>query len=343
MLSALANYQDIYKSLAAIKIFACGLLVYGIARESRPSISSMSLWGAVVGVLLLYTFQSIRFSTFQGVGGIKGGVEIPLGASNYVASILLLVLPMSVAGIATYHGVKRLFFAGSCALMLAGVIVTMSRGAMMALILAPTVSLPLLYRAGMRLRHVVLVLVLGSMTIAALPSDLLRVNAALIAYRWVNPDLSRRELLQASWRSFVDNPVLGVGPGQLGRAIAHRVSVPDNNWQYVNAHNLVLNSLAENGCFGGAALLLMIGIVLWTAFRNAAAHPTALNLALFVALVAAIMHNMVEASFEGQQFQVVFWTVAGMIGNGDLPESEFRWRSHLLATAQPRSSGTAII
>ena len=38
-----------------------------------------------------------------------------------------------------------------------------------------------------------------------------------------------------------------------------------------------------------------------------------MNVALWIALLAAVVHNMMEASFEEQQFQIVFWTVAAMV------------------------------
>ena len=61
-------------------------------------------------------------------------------------------------------------------------------------------------------------------------------------------------------------------------------------------------------------LLALVGTVMWKAWGAAAGHPTAFNVAVWIALLAALMHNMVEASFEGQQFQVVFWAVAAMAG-----------------------------
>jgi len=44
------------------------------------------------------------------------------------------------------------------------------------------------------------------------------------------------------------------------------------------------------------------------------AQPNPLNAAVWLGLLAAVLHNMVEASFEGQQFQYVFWAVAAMAG-----------------------------
>ena len=107
-----------------------------------------------------------------------------------------------------------------------------------------------------------------------------------------------------------------MGPGELGNAINHHLIVPTvaGEHQY-NAHNLVIDSLAEMGLPAGLVLLFIVGWVLRTAWLAAATRATPWNVAVWVALLAALLHNMVEASFEGEQFQVVFWSVAAMAGS----------------------------
>jgi len=167
-----------------------------------------------------------------------------------------------------------------------------------------------------------------------MPADLLQADAVLIADRFETPDQSRPELMQGAWDSFKEHPVLGVGPGQLGKAIALHMTVPDYNSQYMNAHNLLLDALAENGLAAGLALLAMVGIVLYRAFLIAILRPTPLNVALWVALLAAVIHNLMEASFEEQQFQIVFWTVAAMV--------EIRY-TQLRASIKPRPAKYQLI
>lgn len=266
-----------------------------------------------MGVLLLNDYQTIEYGKHEGAAGLKDDIGIVLGRSNYVGSILLLLIPLAVAAVFLYKGKIRLLLAGCSMLMFAGLVTTMSRGAVGSLILATILSLPLFYKAGMRFKHVLLVLGAAGLVVFLLPSDLLSADAALMMYRWDNTDLSRIQLLRASWESFSENPVLGVGPGQLGRAIAAHVMVPDYNQQYMNSHNLIFDALAESGLASGLALLSMVGVVLFRAFRTAATHRTALDVALWCALLAAVIHNMVEASFEGEQFQVIFWTVCGVV------------------------------
>jgi O-antigen ligase len=314
MVSALVNYEDMNRSLAALKVLAGGLLIYAIARKSPPNLSALSLWGAVVGVLLLLNYRELRYGTYEGVAGLKDEIEIAMGRSNYIASILVLLIPLAVAGIWLARGAGRWLFAGCAMLMVAGLVCTMSRGAMLALLLATVLSLPLAWKGGMRLKHMAVALLFLALVLALLPQDLLTSNFLLFTLRWENPDVSREALLQATWESFRENPLLGVGPGQLSPAIAHHLMVPwyDTGTMYANAHNLVVDALAENGLPAGLVLLTMVGIVLRRAWVVAVAHPNALHIALWIALLAAVLHNLVEASFEGQQFQVIFWVVAAL-------------------------------
>lgn len=312
MLSAVVNYRDVYKSLAAIKILACGLLFYAICRKAPPSILTLSLWGALAGVLLLLDYRAVRLEDFGDDAQLaKNGIGIVLGKSNYVASILVLLIPLSVAGVSFSKGTLRFLYAFCAILTLGGLIATLSRGAIGALVLATILSLPLLFRAGMRLKHIFAALLLGGLLFVLLPSDLVRDNIALFAYRMANPDERRSELMAATWEVFKENPLVGVGPGQLGNAILYSATdVPSG--QFLTSHNLVLNTLAENGLISGMVFLAIICIVLSRAYAAAAAQPTALNVALFLGLLAATLHNMVEASIDGEQFQIVFWAVAAI-------------------------------
>ena len=315
LLSTLVNMRDLYRGVATTKALAVGIAVYAVAKRAPVSLLASGGFGACASALLLYDYQTKRFDTFYAYTELKDEIEITLGRSNYVASILILLVPLAVAGVWHYKGMKRWICAACAMLMLAGLLATMSRGAILAIVAATILSLPFLKKAGMKISHAVIAVVMICVTLAIVPIDLLESNLALFAFRFENPDYTRIEIIRASWNTFMENPVLGIGPGELGDAINHHMIVPTiaGDRQY-NAHNLVIDSLAEMGLPTGLALLAIVGIVLrnaWIAVRKA---PSAFNVGVWVALLAGVMHNMVEASFEGPQFQVVFWTVAAMAG-----------------------------
>jgi O-antigen ligase len=321
LLSCVVNCEDINRGLVTVKVLAFGFLAYLIARTAPPRLFTLCLWGAIVGVLLLQNYELVSHQPFHGPTALKDDIGIAMGRSNYIASILVLLIPLGVAAVRIYRGLKRWLSLGCAVLMVAGLICTMSRGAFMAILLACAVSLPFLVKGGVRFKHIALGLALLGAILLLLPRELLLTNAVLVASRLSNPDLAREELMRATWQCFLENPVLGVGPGQLSAAIAHHLMVPFYGSLYANAHNLVLDALAENGLPGGIVMLSMVGIVLrraWLAVRH---QPSVLNNALWIAILAAVIHNMVEASFEGQQFQIIFWIVAALAGGGPVLQS----------------------
>ncbi|MGO9086141.1 MAG: O-antigen ligase family protein [Candidatus Sulfotelmatobacter sp.] len=316
LLSTLVNSRDMYRGLAATKALAVGVLVFAVVRRAPLGLLTPALFGACASILLLRDYQNMQYSNYGALSGLKDEIEIAMGRSNYVASILILLIPLAAAGACLDKGKKRWVFIACAMLMCAGLLVTMSRGAILAIVGATILSLPFLRRAGLKIKHGVVALTALCVTVAIVPTDLLETNIALFAYRLENPDYTRQEIMQASWEAFAENPVLGVGPGQLGDAINHHMMVPTiaGDRQY-NGHNLIIDSLAEMGLPTGLALLAMVGVVLRRAWVSVVTRATALNVAVWIALLASVLHNMVEASFEGPHFQVAFWAVAAMAGS----------------------------
>lgn len=320
VISALANLSGAFRSIAALKVVVVALLTYGITRKNAPSVFGLSAWGAVVGGLLLYDYATIFIMGYNNITQLnasKNLIGIVLGRSNYVASILLLLIPIGLAGVLIYKGWKRVTCAVFSTAMLGGLMATMSRGAMAALAVSFLICVPLLRKIGLNWKHVTALAVILIMVFLLLPATLIQEDIALISYRWNNPDFGRKELLLASWDAFEQNPVLGVGPGQVGYAIAQRVSAPTDDEQYMHAHNLVLDALSENGAIGGLIFLAMIAAVLFSAWKAATHSSSPLTVALFIAVCAAVLHEMVESSFPGEQFSVVFWIVAGIIAKSN--------------------------
>ena len=329
VLSAVTNLPGAYRSIASLKVVVVALLAYSIARKRAPSVLSLTALGAVVGGMLLYDYATIFSASHNDItqlSSLKNMIGTVLGRSNYVASILLLLIPIGLAGVLIYRRWKRVACLAFSAAMLGGLMATMSRGAIAALIVSFLFSVPLLIRIGFNWKHAAALVTILVMVLFLLPTTLIQEDVALISYRWNNPDLGRKELLLASWDAFEQNPVLGVGPGQVGYAITQRVSVPTDDEQYMHAHNIVLDALAENGAVGGLIFLSMIAAVLFSAWKAATQSSSPLTVFLFIAVCAAVLHEMVESSFPGEQFAVVFWVVAGIIAQRN-PARKIRLQS----------------
>lgn len=314
--SAISNPLDVFKSVAAIKIYCVGFLFYGLARRKPPCLLTLSVWGGAVGALLLYNYihKWANLISTMNIVAVKDEVGITLGRSNYVASILLMLIPLSIVALPAESGKQRLLKCACCIVMILGLASTLSRGALAAECIGLTICLPLMFRAGLKFRHFLAGAAILGLVYLLLPSNILSANTQLYELKFANSDPRRLDLMRETWMDFQANPLLGVGPGQLPTWIElHGVEYQILG---MNAHNLILNALGEMGVLGGIPLLLIICLLLVRVWRNAWTRRTPFAVALCVSFTAVLMHNMVEASFEGEQFQIVFWTIAALVPSG---------------------------
>lgn len=326
VLSALVNLEGAYRSLATLKIFAVGLIVYAIARRRPVSALVLSAWGAVVaGVLLIHYWEalsSFSLEPYQDLGlgqldEVKAGVVTVMGQGAYIDSILLLLIPISIAQVAVHRGWMRVLFGVLSAVTLGGMFATLSRGAVASLGLSFIACIPLLRKLRITRKLLPAVVPIALVLVLLIVKGVIQQSIELITFRLNNPDEGRKELMLASVDAFLHNPVLGVGPGQIGTAITQRVQSPalisDSRAQFLSSHNIILDALGENGLIPGVALLAMVALVLRSAWKHASTDPNPLSIGLFAGVVAAILMTMVEGPYLGEQFQVVFWSVAALI------------------------------
>jgi O-antigen ligase len=195
--------------------------------------------------------------------------------------------------------------------MILGLASTLSRGALAAQLVGAGICLPVMFRAGLNFKHILAGMAALALVYGLLPSDILAANTQLYELKIATSDQRRIDLMREAWTDFEENPILGVGPGQLATWV--KLHGVEDVYSGMNAHNLVLNALGEMGLLGGLPLLLIVGLLLVRVWRNAWNLKTPLAAALCVSFTAVLLHNMVEASFEGEEFQIVFWTVAALI------------------------------
>jgi O-antigen ligase len=114
------------------------------------------------------------------------------------------------------------------------------------------------------------------------------------------PLTSHMQFWTLAWNVFLAHPIAGTGPGtfQIWWVAAHPEAIP-----YTHALSLVLNTAAEQGVIGLAALAVLAGCTL----RAAWPHP-----GLFAALVAFGFQNLVDGTHPEPAIMV---TLAVLIGS----------------------------
>ena len=321
VISLLLNERDVLRGFNAIKASVFAFLSYltvTILIKSRSDLQratyGLVVWGAVVGLLLVVSFFS-GWSADLGPEAsyeVKDEVGIGLGRSNYVAAILILVLPVSISTIFSHRGLQRILLALSSGLMGFGLLITMSKGAFLSLAVGLICSVPLMRRQGIRLRQAVIFLIIISSFFVLIPGDLLHSNIDMLVYRLASPDLDRVDLWNVAWQAFTNHPLLGVGPSAIylyNQQFA--IAVADT-------HNFVLQQLAELGVIGATPFFLMLGTFLRRGYKLcipfASDDPLRfLPVGLFAGMLSTLMHGLVEPTFPGQQYAVVFWVCMGLL------------------------------
>lgn len=209
----------------------------------------------------------------------------PIGEKNRYAQIMLILVPLALfAFLGAKTGRGRLLAAAAALLILAGMLLTFSRGAGVAMGILVAVAIGLKY---VRLRDAVLLAaaVLAAVLIFA-PRYIERVGTlgdigALVSGDADAPDgaiLGRATSNLASLHAFLDHPLLGVGPGQFvavysaeyGNELGLRFRETSRR-----AHNMMLEVGADTGIVGVIALSGVFGatlVGLWRVRRGWLPH-----------------------------------------------------------------------
>lgn len=195
----------------------------------------------------------------------------PIGEANFYAFVLVLLLPYALAfAVAPRDRLERLVGVLALPCLLAGVVVTYSRGAAIVIGVVATV----LAIVGLVPRRSLVGVALGGVALMAVVPELarrmLRLAAAPQLWLGGSQDVGdaavtgRYSEMVSAAHAWADNPLIGLGPGTF----------PDNYQRYAQelgffvhegpreAHNLYLQFAAELGTLGLLLLLALLFVLL---------------------------------------------------------------------------------
>lgn len=296
-------------AIACVPLIGLMLLSITYAISAGPAIKETLKWMELLIVLLVVADMArdranvswllaalLAAGAAEGLSGVfqvatgSGPAEFAVGGAlrafgdfgqpNPYAGYLATIVPLAALLVITPEAGKRLrIFAALAALcLLAGILLSQSRGAWLGLGIAGLVLMVVWSRRTRALlvpASGVAVLALVAAAAGLLPQALVGRLGQVVEYFGVfdvqtvdvTPEnfavVERMAHWQAGWLMFLDNPWLGVGAGNY----------PDAYPQYYlqewvnplgHAHNYYLNTLAELGVVGLALLL----VFLWAALRS---------------------------------------------------------------------------
>jgi putative inorganic carbon (hco3(-)) transporter len=319
-------------------LLVAGTLMAGLSIFQRVTHTEKNIYGGLAQVVSDFR-SNPRMPNVQGRvrlasevaenGEVVGQLRAagPIGETNRYGQILLVLLPLAALTFATEQSPKlRVFVVVSAGLIAGGLLLTYSRGNLLA---AVVVLVLMVFLRLLNSRHM-MVLMLGISVLVALfaPGVISRMatlerlkvffSGAHDTYQPADTSAVRRYVENvAAWRVFLDHPVLGVGPGHFAsyysNAYGSRIGLVEQTQNY-RGHNLYLETLAETGVIGFAflmSILLALMHGLWKERRRLAeCRPELSQLAtgFFLALAA----YAVSAIFDHLSYQRYFWLLLAL-------------------------------
>jgi hypothetical protein len=127
---------------------------------------------------------------------------------------------------------------------------------------------------------------------------------------------ARLVMVKVGVRLFRQAPVFGIGITRFYEASGAYIrpdEAPSVSYPRQNAHNNFVQVAAELGLVGLGGMLWWLGVVLIPATRAQLASPSALRVALLVAIVACVGTWMVGHPLLVPEFAFVFWFYSGIL------------------------------
>jgi O-antigen ligase len=207
----------------------------------------------------------------------------PVNEPNRFAQMLIVLVPLAIYMYRTAKSRRARVGAALCgALVVVGMGLTLSRGAFVSLVLLTMVMMGVRWIRPSRWLLCVLAL---TAVLPTLPFLSARVDSIVSAGAVVGDNaqqaatatdgavLGRITLMRAALHTFIDHPIIGVGPGQFPPFYSGAYAddprlklrnLPDGTWR---AHSLYLEIAAEEGIIGITAFLLVVWVLMRELWR----------------------------------------------------------------------------
>lgn len=315
LLAALLSFSGSPKpseGVVVVFLIGAGLITFLLAAEfldepsQRQSVLVLTLAvGVAVSLHAIWQYQTgdlSRIGFLTPTGAVEYRVTSTFVHPNMLAAFLSLMIPLAVA---VYRlaadRMVRWFAVAAVPVALAGILVSYSRGTLVALAV-----LPFAYARG---RRALPLLAAAAAAVILLAPSAWR-DRVTGAQDFGSPEIaSRFDLWEGAMLEFSEEPVTGVGLGGYGTAYVDlkesAKGFPPGETTFavpLHAHSLYLNTLAEQGVIGIAilALVLIAAAQLVIQLRRSRIRA---NLVIGQLLLAAGLLILVQSTFDKVLFR----------------------------------------
>jgi len=252
-------------------------------------------------------------------GPLDLAVNTPVAIYTTSNAVALFLVPMlAVAGsLVLYATDRRVRLAALSFTVVAGsaTILSFSRGGYVALA-AVALLLALTHRRRVLLVAIALV---GGGALASLPAIRARIAHELDFADPFNSLTGRFPLWRSTLRMLRDHPLFGAGLSAFDQTIRRYRGVETAGTGLIYPHNLLLNFWSETGLLGllAFAWILVQGFrVNWRGWRGGAAPWRPIHLGVLLALVAILVHGLVDVPYWKNDLSLEFWALLGLSAAG---------------------------
>jgi O-antigen ligase len=333
----LAMAQDVLFSLATYKLRVFPLVVFLTAysafqseRDVRHLVVSITVFGVLLSLQIWYYWIAISkggaapfLSSLAGATliGTKDMAQTTFGRDNYLASILVIIIPFGLY-LWIQRGIRKKLAAIMAILaMISALCLTESRGGTLSLGIAIIVLMITgVTLFGMPVRYLALLAAFAGILVGAwaliwsnLPGEVTRGFTAHFAtfrddFDAGNYGSNRSWLWRESYIHSLDHPILGIGLGNQ-RAEASQLDM------YSSAHNIYLEALLETGLLGFiplAAFLFLVGRTWLRLARSANQDVKRIAVTGLLVYFVVLINATEEPSFWNPQYAYVIWMIFGL-------------------------------
>ena len=327
MLSAIDKTLAIKVLLSLLGGIVCSTVVLAGCRNMRDLrilLGGFVVAGLSIALITLSETGHVSFtSDFGGSEIVSGRLQGAFDSPNQLGSLLALMVPVAaslVFGLRTMRW--RILAAGALLVLLAALMLSLSRGAWIGAGVAAIFMLIKLREARRLLLLVAVpVVILGAFiwSIAPNNTEVKVVGQRAKAINTLSPYDHRNVIWQEAIREIKAKPLLGEGPGGFPVA-STRVVSESATLSYAHAHSLYLNWASETGIpsliiiFGFA---IALGIAGRTASRGAMARGDPADRALVIGISASLLsvlgQGAVDYVIPNPVVYVAMWTLIGAL------------------------------
>lgn len=316
-------------SIEVLRVVPFGLtvLIALASLDHSPNTRDRVIWGLVISAIILCVLVlasgRAKFDVLGGDRLYTGGSLDPNDLASAGAILFMLSLGYMLRVRSWFRRGICIFACGLCAVV---VMKTGSRGGVLAMAAGVMVLI-----AGMKRTHaaaVVLIMVLGIPAAWEYGPETFRVRTASLLTISEDYTYTARSGRTQIWKRglgyFLQNPVLGVGPGNFGTYEGRQNMDQGIGGAWLTAHNTFLQSFVETGLFGGLLLLSALGSAMIATFRAWGQRVARTNpLGYCPELLAATVAFTVGAVFLSHSYSYLTFFTLGLanlsLGSGTAP------------------------